>query len=69
MPEHGAEDLQGRVCATGRSGLQDDRAVLGFGGGDIGTHVLPTEGDETGDCVAVAQGGLEDVGKRDERHD
>ena len=68
MPEHGAKDGQGGVRTARGAGLEDHGNALGLGGGDVGAHVLPSEGHEARDSVALAQRRLQHRFQRDQCH-
>jgi hypothetical protein len=68
VAKHCAENRQGCMRAAAGPGLQYHGRAFGFGGGDIGAHILPPETDEATYGVAVFQRGLQDFGKGRESH-
>ena len=68
IAEHRAQHGQGRMGAASRPRLKDHGAAQLFGGGDIGAHVFPAKRDQPAHGKAVAQGRLQNVRERGERH-
>jgi hypothetical protein len=66
--EHRAKDGERRVGAAARPGLQDHRLALGLGRHGEGAGVLPAKADKPGHGVSVAEGRLQDLGKRGAGH-
>ena len=68
VTEHLAQNGQRRVFAAAGAGLQDHWGVFGLGGGHVGAHVFPAQGNKAAHGITLFISGGQDVFQRDEGH-